>query len=108
GASMFDTGTLPIFSEFVGSFLDMAPQQIEELKEAYSLQDAEGVRLAAHTLKGSCSFLGIESLTAACLDMEEAGRTNTLDGRRDVLDRIETDLSALRRDLLEEPRAPAD
>jgi CheY-like chemotaxis protein/HPt (histidine-containing phosphotransfer) domain-containing protein len=75
-ARMMDDGELA--RTVVEGFLADIPRQIEELRCFVAAGDAQGVQRQAHTIKGASANVGGESLRAAALAMEEAGKARDL------------------------------
>ena len=61
--------------ELIGIFLAETPKLIGTIGEALRAQDAHGLAVAAHTLKGSAMNLGAKQLGAVCLKLEQIGRS---------------------------------
>ena len=53
---------------------------LADMRAALAAGDAEDLRRAAHTLKGSSASLGANDLADACRDVETAARDGRLDG----------------------------
>ena len=70
-----DTGLL---NEVVELFLEDAPELLSEINEAIARGDAEGVHRAAHTLKGSASYLEAKAVFNAAHRLEVMGRAGEL------------------------------
>jgi HPt (histidine-containing phosphotransfer) domain-containing protein len=70
--------------ELIDTFLDDAPQLIQEMKSALKAKDAESFRRAAHSLKSNCATFGANHLSMLAKELESLGRENKLDqtGRR--------------------------
>jgi PAS domain S-box-containing protein len=83
-------------------FIDDAPHQMHQMRVKLDAGDAPGVRLQAHTLKGSAATVAAETLHATALEMETAARGGQLDECRRLLPSLgyefERFLSVLRRD----------
>lgn len=84
-----------LLREIVGIFLEDCPRMVEEIGRALSAADAEGVRRAAHTLKGSVSVLGAMALAAAAKKIEESARAGDLDTAADAFARVEEEAKRL-------------
>jgi HPt (histidine-containing phosphotransfer) domain-containing protein len=68
-----------IVQELVAMYLESTPEVLDHLRAAVAKADAEGVRRAAHELKGSSANLGAQVLAALCGTLEKHGRMATLD-----------------------------
>ena len=60
--------------ELIDVFLEDTPQRIADLEKSLAAQDAALLTRAAHTIKGSCSNFGADTLAAAALEMEKQGK----------------------------------
>jgi two-component system sensor histidine kinase/response regulator len=58
------------------------------------------VRRAAHTLKSNAANFGATAMAVACLELEEAGRNNTLEGAASLLVKIKLEFEQARTALL--------
>jgi len=67
-------GDRAAFRDLVQSFLDDGPGLVSRLAEAVAANDADALRRAAHTLKGSASDFGAVALAALCREIEALGR----------------------------------
>jgi CheY-like chemotaxis protein/HPt (histidine-containing phosphotransfer) domain-containing protein len=76
-------------------FLDDMPRQIEALRSYVQTGDYLGVERQAHTIKGASANIGGESLRAAALEMEEAGKEKSTDLTM-VLPKVEREFARLR------------
>lgn len=69
-ASLEDVGVPAVFRELVAVFLHDTPDRLAALRAAATAGDARAVRFAAHTLKGTCGYLGAEGLVRICRELE--------------------------------------
>lgn len=91
-----DTANLEMLKEVIGddlkdileSFIQIAPDTLNHIRQAVESSNAEDLRLHAHTLKGSAANIGAIQLPALCLVMENKAKENNL------VD-LETDLAAV-------------
>jgi CheY-like chemotaxis protein/HPt (histidine-containing phosphotransfer) domain-containing protein len=85
--------------DVLGRIIDMfnsdAPRLLGEMKVAAAANNTEAVRLAAHTLKSTCTNVGAVALSATCREIEQYARANDVDGAltrisaiQDELDRV--------------------
>lgn len=79
------------FCTLLETYIDDSKVRIEEIKTALSGSDADSVRRAAHSLKGSSGNLGATNMAALCLQVEEKGREGNLDDLDAALVNIETE-----------------
>src|SRR5262249_15959756 len=64
--------------EILRLFLEDSPTQINAIREALSVDDAEAVRHAAHSLKGSAGYVGASRLASICAGIERLAREQDL------------------------------
>jgi CheY-like chemotaxis protein len=89
--------------EILDVFLRDTPLRMREAEVAASRDDVEGLRIAAHTLKGSANNLGARRLGFLAGHMENAAKCPNWDTIRRLLPEVSTELDALNA-LLEEER----
>ena len=75
-------GNEGFLARIVGVFLADAEKRMREIGRGMQAADSEAVALAAHTLKGSCSYVGATHLSDLCRALEEAADRGTLDAAR--------------------------
>ncbi|MEM7344792.1 MAG: response regulator [Chloroflexota bacterium] len=90
-ASAIDLNVLEEFQEMMGDdstemvaelimvFLEDAPNLLAQIREKTEMQDGDGLRRAAHSLKSSAAYLGAIRLSQLCAELENLGRTDNLD-----------------------------
>jgi HPt (histidine-containing phosphotransfer) domain-containing protein len=76
---MEDEDDPDMLAEIVGLYLGRAPELLQALQEAVATRDAEPLRIAAHTLKSSSANVGARALADLCRELEELGRSGSLD-----------------------------
>jgi len=74
-----ETGEPDIVVEIGGLFLEHAPQKLAAIREAAEREDARGLQMAAHSLKSSSAYVGAIRLSALCKELEELGRSGSLE-----------------------------
>lgn len=65
---------------YISLYLDVAPKTFEEMQRNLKNEDWEQLRINAHSLKPQADFMGITSLKEELNKIEEAVKTNNLDG----------------------------
>ena len=75
--AQFD-GDTDLARELAEIFLADAPSQLAALRDAIDAGDADRLRRAAHTLKGSVGVFGAVALQTLAEQMEQAGRAGDL------------------------------
>jgi PAS domain S-box-containing protein len=73
-------GEPEIVAELVAQFLEDAPPRLTALHAAIAQDDADGLRQAAHLLKGEAASLGARELAAVCGQLETLGRAGATAG----------------------------
>jgi two-component system, sensor histidine kinase and response regulator len=95
-------GDRALLREMIEIFLADAPAMIDAIRNALDDGDAEGLRRAAHTLKGSVANFGVARAVAEAKTLETMGAAGDLFGAETVLARLEDALERFRVDALEE------
>lgn len=83
------------FPTLIHAYLSDSSTRIAEMAETIERADAEGLRRAAHSLKGSSSNLGAVTLSALCLALEQQARVGDLFGAREQLTGIQEEFAAV-------------
>jgi len=78
------------------TFLVDSEERLLLLRQAQQQADAQNLRLAAHSFKGSCSNMGASLLAGLCKQLEEAGRREQLDLAPDLIEQIEREFAIVR------------
>lgn len=78
------------------TFVADSEERLRLLHQAQAEDDAQGLRLAAHSFKGSCSNMGAVGLAQLCLELEQAGREASLDQAATLLRKVELEISVVR------------
>jgi signal transduction histidine kinase/CheY-like chemotaxis protein/HPt (histidine-containing phosphotransfer) domain-containing protein len=69
-------GDREALNDLIQSFLDEGPDLVDRLHRAVGANDAEALRRAAHTLKGSANDFGALTLATLCREIEAMGRAS--------------------------------
>ena len=78
------------------TFVTDSEERLHLLKSAEHDQDAQAMRRAAHSFKGSCSNMGAKVLADSCRDLEELARRGDLAESAPMLERIEREFAIVR------------
>jgi signal transduction histidine kinase/CheY-like chemotaxis protein len=81
--------------ELAAVFEQHVPHLLEELRHAIASSDADELRRAAHTLKGSAAVFAAPRAVEAALAVERLGRENRLDGAEAAVHRLEVEVRRL-------------
>jgi two-component system sensor histidine kinase/response regulator len=76
---MEDEDDPDMLNEIIGLYLDKSAELLQSLQAAIANKDAESMRVAAHTLKSSSANVGARALSDLCRELEELGRSGSLD-----------------------------
>jgi HPt (histidine-containing phosphotransfer) domain-containing protein len=86
-----------LLKQLVALYRADAPATVREIARALAARDAEALRVAAHTLKGSVATVGGASARQAAATLENFGKTGNLHGADAALAVLRTELSKLDR-----------
>jgi signal transduction histidine kinase/CheY-like chemotaxis protein len=81
-------------------FLEQNPGLLAAVKEAMSNEDGDGLRRAAHSLKGSAQVIGGRATAAAALKLEQIGRNEDFDQAEPAFRLLQVSLAELEERLL--------
>ena len=84
-----------LLERVLGSFETSAIRLSKQLDEARRVDDMDGVRMVAHTLKSSSASIGALALSRLCAEIETQVRTGALSGLDDRLDAVDLELGAV-------------
>jgi HPt (histidine-containing phosphotransfer) domain-containing protein len=96
--SMADPATLV---ELLNSYLEDAPQLIQQMRDGLAAGDVETVRRAAHSLKSNSASFGANRLAGAARELEMIAKGGTLEGAASKLAGIEAEYTPLAARLVE-------
>ncbi|NIV28944.1 MAG: hypothetical protein GWN58_05360 [Anaerolineae bacterium] len=98
-------GEFAYLVELIDSFLEDAPQLLDELGRSVDGGDAAGVRRVAHSLKSNGADFGATTFSNLCKELEMVGKSGVLNGVAGLAAQVETEygrvevaLEAVRRD----------
>ncbi|HNO78276.1 MAG TPA: response regulator [Phycisphaerae bacterium] len=90
-------GDVELMHEILRIFIDTAPQLLETIQTASNQNDADGLHMAAHSLKGAASNICADATQAVAFKLERMGRERDLAGADSLLSELEKHLSDLKR-----------
>ena len=88
-------GDIAFVGELVAEYRTDGASRVADMRTALAAGQAEDLRRAAHTLKGSSASLGALDLAEACREVEGRARDGELDGLGPNVDAIATELDAV-------------
>ena len=77
-----------VLGRVINTYLTTSPTMLDTLRSAIAAGDASAIEHSAHTLKSSSLNVGAQTLGTLCHDLEEMGRTHTLDNASALLSDI--------------------
>ncbi len=86
-------------NELIDTFLEDAPNMINEIKTAYAANNAESFRRAAHSMKSNANTFGASQLAALAKELEMLGKENKLAETGDRLNLLEEAYASVRDEL---------
>jgi signal transduction histidine kinase/DNA-binding response OmpR family regulator len=86
--------------EAAGAFVEEAGVLLEEVRRAVAEEDAPGLRLAAHSLKGSASIFGADKLVATAKWVEEMAHEERVSEVDDAVWLLENEAQQLMSELM--------
>lgn len=81
-------GNATILKTIVTAFLGSSQKQFEAVEEAVSAADAEKLRFAAHTFKGTVLNFEARKTAHTAQALEDLGRAGTTEGSKDLLETL--------------------
>jgi HPt (histidine-containing phosphotransfer) domain-containing protein len=78
------------------TFLLDSEERQRHIHQAMAADDAQALRLAAHSFKGSCSNMGAALLASLCKQLEEAARRERLDEAPALVEQIGREFAIVR------------
>ena len=89
-------GRPDLLAELLAVYLRDTPPRLAALHEAVARADAEALRRAAHSLKGSSSHIGAVQMARLCTDLEDQARIADLTGAPETLRRLDEAFESVR------------
>ncbi len=89
-------GKPSVLARMIRLYLEHAPKQLGQLRDAIERSDTEGVREAAHAFKSSSANLGAVQVSELCNRVEQAARDGGLEGVEVLYKDLEQAMSAVR------------
>jgi CheY-like chemotaxis protein/HPt (histidine-containing phosphotransfer) domain-containing protein len=98
-------GDQELVRELAGIFLQECPRWLAAIRKAVEGEDPSGLKIAAHTLKGSLNIFAAKAAGETARRLETMGREGNLAGAREVLASLVEELERLRPGLVAVARA---
>ena len=93
-----DTGDV-LVQKVINAYVGDTPRHLQALRQAAATRDAESLRRIAHGLKSASANIGAARLAAACRDLEQLGRSGSVDGAAPLLADMEREFHSVRQSL---------
>ena len=84
-------GEADFLVELIDTFLTDAPQLMADMRQAVEQGNAEGLRLAAHSLKSIGTDFGAKAFSDLCKELEAIGVGGVLDGAAELVEQAEAE-----------------
>jgi len=94
--SLQDDGAPDFVQEMVSLFIKETPPLLIAIREAALASNADGLRRAAHTLKGNSNSMGAKRLGALCFELEKIGKGGNVTGTEIFLSELEPEFERVR------------
>ncbi|MFC2029393.1 response regulator [Chloroflexota bacterium] len=83
-------------TELIDTFLEDAPQLLDEMHQATTRGDAVVLRRAAHSLKSNSAEFGAMALHDLCRELEEIGKAGTVSGAAESVTQADVEFKRVR------------
>lgn len=97
--SLQEEGEPDIVKELIELYLEDSKLQLSSIRAGIIEKNYQNLRVAAHTLKGSCQNFGAKKLGAICFEIEEKARSGSIEGANEILGRLELEFDKVQKAL---------
>ena len=96
GGTLENLGDDPeLYREILDFFMEMVPQQLDDLQAVQEAGDLAAVDLQAHSMKGGAANVGAVLVMAVARELETLAKSGSLDGAADLVAQLRTEFAAL-------------
>ena len=96
GGTLENLGRDPeLYQEIFDFFMEIVPQQLDDLQAVQEAGDVAAVDLQAHSMKGGAANVGAVRVTAVARDLEMLAKSGSLDGAADLVAQLRVEFAAL-------------
>jgi signal transduction histidine kinase/DNA-binding response OmpR family regulator/HPt (histidine-containing phosphotransfer) domain-containing protein len=88
-----------LVQKVINAYVGDTPRHLQALRQAVTTRDADSLRRIAHGLKSASANIGAGRLAAACRDLEQLGRSGSVDGAAPLLADMEREFQSVRQSL---------
>jgi HPt (histidine-containing phosphotransfer) domain-containing protein len=92
-----------LLAELIEVFLSETPQRIAAMRRAVRGGAAGALRMAAHALRGSSTYLGARGMAEICRALEALTEAESVDGALLLIDRLDHEFQQVKVALAVEP-----
>jgi HPt (histidine-containing phosphotransfer) domain-containing protein len=92
-------GNEELLRKMSARFLQTVPSLVETIERSAISQDADGLRRAAHTLKGAAASMCARATATAALALEKTGKEERLAGAGELIMTLKAELKRLNDEL---------
>lgn len=86
-------GDPELYREILDFFMEMVPQQLDDLQQVLEAGDVPAVDLQAHAMKGGGANVGAVRLTATARDLEMLAKAGSLEGGAELVAQMRRDFA---------------
>jgi HPt (histidine-containing phosphotransfer) domain-containing protein len=101
-----DEGDPDIVAEVGGLFIKHSPDKVNAIVQSVENGDAKSLHMAAHSLKSSSAYVGAMRLSALAKELELMGRSNSLEGAKELAQKLKNEFMLVMTALEEEINEP--
>ncbi|MDF2447448.1 MAG: Hpt domain protein [Moraxellaceae bacterium] len=76
------------FPALINTYIQDSAVRVADIRAAFAADSADGVRKAAHSLKGASANLGLVYLAEQCRELEDAAREGSLAGQAGRVEQV--------------------
>ena len=96
GGTLENLGGDPeLYQEIFDFFMEIVPQQLDDLQAVQEAGDVAAVDLQAHSMKGGAANVGAVRMTAVARELETLAKNGSLDGAADLVAQLRVEFAAL-------------
>ncbi len=88
-------GDPELYREILDFFMEMVPQQLDDLEQVQVAGDVAAVDMQAHAMKGGAANVGAVAITAAARELELLAKNGSLEGAADLVAKLRADFEEL-------------
>jgi HPt (histidine-containing phosphotransfer) domain-containing protein len=88
-------GDAELLRELLDFFVEIAPQQLDELQAAVAAGDQASVQLQAHSMKGGAANVGVVRMMTIARDLELLARDGSLEGAEAMVQALRDEFASL-------------